>query len=168
MFVLTFSLRAPLIIAQRLAKNLDLLIADNITSPSELYWHRQNKKKTPYPVRLCDPSELILAPSLQDKKWNRERQVLVQYLGEYKDVNERALVFRSQLTPFNGTSEQQEWCPHLVEEYVKHHTKKRGKDKLSPVKLRVEVLYLDRVLERAVEIKLLLFVRQRKKKSPRR
>jgi len=129
---------------------LELAIADNITSPSDLFWHRQSKKKEPFPCRICNESELVLAPRLETRKWDMEKQVLVQYLGEYQGINQRALVPKSQLTPFHN-SEGETWCPSIVKEYIKALEKKKWKNKFTPVKLRVEELYLEQVLKKARE-----------------
>lgn len=90
-------LHAFFMIAQFKAKHLELAICNDINSPSDLYWHRQSKKKEPYPCRLCQESELVLAPQLQTKSWNKTTQVLIQFMGEYQP-NQRQLVLKSQLT----------------------------------------------------------------------
>jgi hypothetical protein len=153
--VKTFShvrLAAPLfaVLAQLKAKHLELDIADNIKSPSDLFWHRQSKKKEPFPCRICHESELVLAPYLETKKWDKEKQELVQYLGEYQGVNQRAIVLKTQLTPFHN-SEGEIWCPSIVKEYIRALEKRKGKNKFTSVKLRVEELYLEQVLNKARE-----------------
>lgn len=110
-----------------------------------------SKKKDPYPIRMCPASEIALAPALP-QEWNVDKKVLVQFLGQYDAQNLYSLVPRTQLTPYYGSSStdcKEQWCPNTVEQYVKALQKKSGKNKLDAVQLRVEELYLDKILEKA-------------------
>ena len=139
--------------AQRKATFLLLSIVKDIESVNDLYWHRQSKKKEPYPVRICKDDEAV---GLIDKEWNPLTHVLVQYLGETDD-NQRMVVKRNQLVPYHGhhndtnSSSGGGWCLDTMNLYIKGLEKKTGRKALDPVQLRVEELYLAKLFQRVHE-----------------
>jgi len=129
-----------------------MTIVNDIKSPQELFWHRRSKKKDPFPVRICEKSEHVFVQSLSPE-WDDSKKALVQFLGEFQEQNKRDLVPRNQLTPYTGNtaSSHDAWCVDTTKQYMKALEKKKGKNKLSPVQLRMEQLYLEILLERVVQ-----------------
>jgi hypothetical protein len=140
-----------------------VIIDKRLGSPSSLYWHIQKKKKKKeviFPVRIpSDESEYIGHKEVLDMKIkDATKQVVVQYVQfphvEYKskkDVGLYDAISRSQLAPYhNNGVNSNAWCPKLSKQYFKQ-LKANNKGKIGEQQIRIEELFLERILKRAME-----------------
>ena len=137
---------------------VDLIHLPLLSSPSSLYWHIAKKKSKQflYPVRLPpDPSEYIGYAQVLTVS-DPAKKVVVQYVQfphveiSSRDIGLYAVVPRSQLVPYHGSdSNKEQWCPILSQKYF--HQLKRQHKQVGDEQIRIEELYLERVLQKAVE-----------------
>jgi len=137
-------------------------IPDSIKSPSELYWQTRTKKGKIIhePCRECHPDEALGLDIEQN--WDPEQKVVVQYI-EWCTLNDRALVNRNSLTPYHGgnyknekerdneqykKNETPQWCNKKLE-LLKRQRRKRA---WTLVQVLTEKLYLQRILDHAIEM----------------
>ena len=136
-------------IAQRKLKTVSRSVDDNITNTDQLYWHvyRYKKgKKAPLPVRLCRDEEGV---GIFPEGWDREKKVLVQYIGHSSDNNEIGTALKKEMKPYYGSNLQKDrWCPELWKEFETYMTNHVTMDRVS---VRLEELVLDRTLQLAKE-----------------
>jgi hypothetical protein len=142
--------------AKALHTATSVIIDKNLESPSNLYWRikKKGKAKTIYPVRIPpQESEYIGYRDILKIK-DHTRQTVVQYVQfphaqiKSNDVGLYDVVSRNQLVPYHGETKDA-WCPTLSKQYFQQLRRKHKE--LREQQIRVEELYLERVLQKAKE-----------------